>query len=155
MNDGREESLSYKHTTVINKPKEIEELEEKIYNEITLNSTMKSISYELLDYDDSNFFVIEIIEKNQTQNTKFDFCYETCLEYSTYKNNTQEIELISSKVEFGIHKIILKPKHVSDIMITVFLQGDSNEENGSRTLDLKYKAIETIDEEPVYERNNF
>lgn len=155
MNDGREESLSYKHTTVINKPKEIEELEEKIYNEITLNSTMKSISYELLYYDDSNIFVIEIIEKNQTQNTKFDFCYETCLEYSTYKNNTQEIELISSKVEFGIHKIILKPKHVSDIMITVFLKGDSNEENGSRTLDLKYKAIETIDEEPAYERNNF
>ena len=154
LNDGREESLSYKHSTVINKPQEIEELDDTIYNKITLNSTKKSISYDLLYYDKiySKIFVIEIIEQNRTQSTYFDFCYETCLEYSQYKNNTEEIELISSKVEFGIHKMILKAKHVSDIMLTVFLKEGANAEVDSVALDIKYKVIEKIDDEPVYER---
>ena len=153
LENGTEGRVSYKHTEVIVKPKEIEQPKAKEYTQATLNSTTKAISYKLVPTNSTtSIYIIEIVNNNNKQTPAYDFSYETTKDTPDLKNDTT-ITYKSQTNKLGIHKIILEGKGLSDIMFTVFLKETTTNEVGVFDFSFKYKTVVSEEEDaPKYSK---
>ena len=156
--DGREESVSYKHTEVVVKPKEIETPKDKVYYKGTLSSEVKSMTYELVGSTvESSIYAIEIVVNNNKLANGFDFSFEKNKITPTLKNET-EISFISQKSKSGINTIYLDGKGLSTILFSVFIAETATNDAEVGTLDFnfKYKTIKEVSEDnPKYKIDKF
>ena len=157
LEDGREERVSFKHSEVQVKQKEITEMKDKEYNKLTLNSNVRSISYILVPTSEStSIYVIEILERENKLKLGYDYSFEKNKEVPTYKNETS-ITFINSTLESGIYKIYLDGKGNKEILFSIFIKGQvSNDDIGSLDFSLKYKTIQTVADDNIkYTKKGF
>ena len=157
LEDGREERVSFKHSVVQVKQKEITEMKDKEYNKLTLNYNVRFISYILVPTSEStSIYVIEILERDNKLKLGYDYSFEKNKEVPTYKNETS-ITFINSTLESGIYKIYLDGKGNKEILFSIFIKGQvSNDDIGSLDFSLKYKTIQTVADDNIkYTKKGF